>query len=430
MTELLTELLNAGLIENLDGDDERFAKIKRAAESLAQSLCEHPPALIRAILAALDPDISGNDPAISSAEQALVTEWNSVRSIFTDTPVNLLRAILLAACNKAAENDTNVAILWLTAADTLPLLRLSKEESVINKLLEAWAERVEEKALADHTLTTDETEEDIVGELKCPEFTKLELPKVDRNTLSTKMVTAVGSALNFHNGYQNVPVGIQHAGFAERMYQLFADELDALSENLSESQSEAGQEIQEYLTQLTEIMNKSVSLQQSLAKKSRQSAQIRLNALWWSEALYSSSLQCSYRKLSPELAATTMAVDLLGVISKPAPASAGYLLAETVNRLPQAGFDQKLALPELFKALHDARNRLPNAWPEALKPPPDQGRLSLRDLAVLALTGKEPNFEEAMQRIGVCEKIEMSLPEFAHALFRQEQAVQLAEPSR
>lgn len=49
MTDLLTGLLNAGLIENLNGDDERFSKIEQAAKTVAQQLREQPSLLVRAI---------------------------------------------------------------------------------------------------------------------------------------------------------------------------------------------------------------------------------------------------------------------------------------------------------------------------------------------------------------------------------------------
>ncbi|EGW21309.1 GTPase-associated system all-helical protein GASH [Methylobacter tundripaludum] len=152
MTDLLTGLLNAGLIENLNGDDERFSKIEQAAKTVAQQLREQPSLLVRAILAGLAADIPEDDPIIVQAEQALVAEWKAVRSVFPDMPVNLLRAILLDACNQVAEEDNNSAILWLTAADTLPLLKLGREEAVICKMLETWARWAEEKALkCEHT---------------------------------------------------------------------------------------------------------------------------------------------------------------------------------------------------------------------------------------------------------------------------------------
>lgn len=421
MTNLLTELLNAGLIENLNGDDGRFLKIEQAANSVAQELREQPEQLIRAILAGLDPDIPKDDPIIVQAEQALVAEWKALRSVFPDTPVNLLRAILLEACNQVAPEENNAAILWLTAADTLPLLRLGREEAIVLKMVEEWARCAEQKALAGLALT-DDAEEITVGELKLPKATKLESPKVDRQELLKKTTTAVGQPNSNHYGV----VAINHPGFADRMHQLLADELDALATKLSKSQTEAGQQVQAYLTKLTEVVNESLVVQQRRAQEARQAEQIRLNALWWSEALYSSPLRCSYRELPPGLAAVVMAGDLLNEVAIPTTASVGYLLAEAVNRLPDADFTQKLTLQALLEALGNARDRLDNEWRETFTVPPETGRLSLRDGIILALTDKAHRIETTLKRMGASGTFALSLPDYAHALFRQEQAVQLA----
>ncbi|HEY8035971.1 MAG TPA: GTPase-associated system all-helical protein GASH [Methylobacter sp.] len=418
MTELLTELLHAGLIENLNGDDERFSKIKQAAKTVAEELGEQPMLLIRAILAGLDADIPEDDPALAQAHQALVAEWKAVRSVFPDMPVNLLRAILLDACNQAAEEDNNAAILWLTAADTLPLLRLGKEEAVVRNRLETWAKCAEEKALTGLALFGNGTAQITIEEVKPIEITEYESFKVNRDELLQKVSEAVGNPTNNN--------GLQHTTFTQNIPPLLADELDASSLDFSDTLSRTNKQVQTYLTQLTERVNEALNSQQRWVQETRQSDQIRLNALWWSEALYSSSVRCSYRELAPAIATVVMAVDLLNEVAKPTPASVGYLLAEAVNRLPDASFTQKLSLQDLLTTLDQARQRLTKDWLETLAAPPDTGRLSLRDAAVLVLTGKMQDFAAVLNRVGATGEFKMSLPQFAQALFRQEQAVQLA----
>lgn len=422
MTNLLTELLNAGLIEKLDGDDGRFSKIEQAAKNIAQELREQPSQLIRAILAGLDPDIADDDPIIVRVEQALVAEWRSVRTVFPDGLVNMLRAILLDACNQVAEEENNAAILWLTAADTLPLLQLGREESVVRKMLEAWARCAEERALAGLTLTADEAGQITVGELKFPKAAKLESPKVDQATQLQKMTTAIGQVQPNNYGLTCV----NHTGFADRMNQLLADELDTLATKLSKLMAETSQQVPVHLTKLAEVVNESLASQQRWVQEARQADQIRLNSLWWSEALYSSSLRCSYRELPAAIATVVMAVDLLNEVAQPTTASVGYLLAEAVNRLPDANPSKKLTLQALLEALGNARERLDNEWLKSLTAPPETGRLSLRDGMTLVSTGKAHDVVTTLKRMGTSGEFEMSFPQFAHALFRQEQAVQLA----
>lgn len=97
-----------------------------------------------------------------------------------------------------------------------------------------------------------------------------------------------------------------------------------------------------------------------------------------------------------------------------------------MNRLSEASFNQKISLQTLLEELDQARQQLSKDWLETLTAPPDTGRLSLRDAAVLVLTGKTQDFADALNRVGASGEFEMSLPQFAQALFRQEQAVQLA----
>lgn len=432
MTNLLTELLNAGLIENLNGDDERFSKIEQAAQNIAQELREKPPQLIRAILAGLDPDIAGDDPIIVRAEQALVAEWKAVRSVFPDVPVNLLRAILLDACNQMAEEENYAAILWLTTADTLPLLRLGREEAVVRKMLEVWAECAEKNALDGLALTDVDAEQVTTVDLKFQKTTALKPPEVDRPALLKKVEAASGPSNSQNQATTNPnphwPNQAQQWSyqFAPRMQTLLADELDTLATKISQSQLVEIKEVQSYLTKLTKTVNESLVSQQNWVQETRQADQIRLNSLWWSEALYSSSLRCSYRDLTPVIATVAMAVDLLNEVAQPTTASVGYLLAEAVNRLPDANFNQKLSLQVLLETLGKACDHLDSEWVKTLSAPPETGRLSLRDGMVLVLTGKAHDVVTTLKRMGASGKFEMSFPQFAHALFRQEQAVQLA----
>jgi len=209
------------------------------------------------------------------------------------------------------------------------------------------------------------------------------------------------------------------------MQQLLADELDTLATKFSQSQLVEIKEVQTYFTKLTKTVNESLVAQQRKAQEAWQAEQIRLNSLWWSEALYSTSLRCSYRELTPVIATVAMAVDLLNEVAKPAAASVGYLLAEAVNRRSDASFNQKLTLQALLEALGSGRSRLAGEWLEALDVPTETGRISLRDGVVLVLAGKAHDVATTLKRMGASGDFEMSLPEFAHALFRQEQAVQL-----
>lgn len=439
MTKLLTDLLEAGLIENLGGDDARLEKIAKASDTVAKELREQPPRLIRALLAGIDPDISPDDPAILQAKQALVANWKSMSSVYADTPIGLLRAILLEACSQVGGEGREAAILWLTAADTLPLQRLGKEERPIREMVRVWASRTEEMAL----VVSDHSEAQISSGLQSLKLSAAAVTgsarTVDRQSLKLRVAAAAGQ--NYRNQaapeganphYPNSPQAWSWE-FADRMSVLLADELDALARDMQQERSQIGQALQGPISELGTQIDERLRLQDRLLRQNLEITErrlkmerIRLDALWWSEALYSPSHRRSYREMKATLAAVAMAMDLLEFVPRPAPASVGFMLAETVNRLPTAGFDRQQKIADILIGLHELRDQLPNGCLSAIGAPPAEGRMSLRDLVAQSLAFDEWNIGSLLERAGLAADVAFSLPEFAHAFFRQEQAVRLA----
>lgn len=438
MSTLLSQLLTAGLIDNLDGRDDRFEKLERAALALATKFQAQPSLLIGGLLAGLDPDIEVADPLITLASESLAAEWKTAKTVYPSPPVHLYRAILLEACHQSAEGK-NAGILWLTAANTLPMMHLGREEMAVRQAVTVFAEKAEKLALLSPPLPMAGKVTPLGVAAPATVLTS-EPRKVDRAAFVLKVAGSVFSS--YRNGAKLQNPNTVHPSqdpqnwswhFADRMAALLADEFDALAANFTDLQQQFAQQLQstsESLTQgLTEVLTQQQEwVQQTIeASAIRQRAeQVRLNSLWWAEALYSPSLKLSYRELEPTLAAIAMAADLLKAVQVPTPASVAYLLTETVNKLPGAGFVEKRSLKEHLEHLRSQRSNLPRGWLDALSLPPTEGRLSLRDLVVLALGDREWTSEALLKRAGLKPEVSMSLPTLAQAMFRQEQALQLA----
>lgn len=423
MTEMLTDFLEADLLEKLSGDDARIGKIEGAAAAIAEELRAEPRRLIGAILAALDPDLPANDPAAARAAQALEAEWRTVRSIYTSPPIGLYRAILFDACQRAADGKC-AAIAWLTAVDTLPLMRLGREEAAVGRMLEALARRTEELALALPPPPAESDNAEAGGEL--PGGSAAAGPRVvNRSELLLRVAAAAGPGLrkvtltNPNPHWPNEGATWSYE-FADRMHHVLADELDSLARDLGENAI-----LFEKFGELQTSQRRWVSeaLRVSAARKKFEAA--RLDVLWWSEAMYSRSLRRGYREFPAPLAAVAMALDLLDEVPKPTLASVAYLLAESVQRLPGAEFTRYYSLSELLRALQTERKRLPHEWSQRLRLPTHEGRLSLRDL-VFASLASDADPAPYVARAGLSGEVALSLPGLAKALFRQEQAVQLA----
>jgi hypothetical protein len=221
------------------------------------------------------------------------------------------------------------------------------------------------------------------------------------------------------------------------MRDLLADEFDALAADIAQKQSAANGQLHTGQKTLAETLQTALTNQRRWVHEALKSAsarqrveQIRLDALWWAEAMYSTPLRRSYREIPPALAAAVMAIDLIDAVTSPTPASVGYLLAETVARLPGAGHGERHKLTDVLDSLRETRGKLPRAWRDAPATPPPEGRLSIRDLAVLALGDREWSATTALKRAGLPADAEIALPDLARAVFRQEQAVRLAGQSK
>jgi hypothetical protein len=149
----------------------------------------------------------------------------------------------------------------------------------------------------------------------------------------------------------------------------------------------------------------------------------KLAALWWSEALYSSSLRESYRRLPLEVAAVAMAFDLHAQVDTPAPASVAHLLAETVLRL-DATQRRTVPLQDILAVLREKGAPLRELVSREQLPP---GRVSLLAVVEQVVLGNAEIASDVGQRTGILPDVTMDIPSFAMACFRNLQARALVE---
>ncbi|EMS81741.1 GTPase-associated system all-helical protein GASH [Desulfotignum phosphitoxidans] len=435
MSDLLKRLNKAGLIEKLDGNDERFAKIELAANKVAEKLKESPLNMIRAVLAGLDPDIPSDDPAITIAADALFEVWTSVRSVHTDPPIFLYRAILLDACNQVAEG-LHAVVLSYTATDTLSLVGLGREEVSVRCILTEWARKTEFVSL----IVPENTKSKRAPSTKKIEplvFEKAKAFRVNSDALLNKVAAASGPNYRGNAGENPNPHWTNQPQtwsweFTDRMTELLADQLDSAMAEIAKKQNELISQLGQHETHQLESVKELLSAQRSWlqenvkqSEEQRKADHLRLNTLWWCEALYSSSLTCSYRELPTVLAGVVMPFDLLNEVQTPTPASVTYALSETVAKLPEAEFVKNYNILGLLNTIQDKCSELPEAWSQALSSPPKEGRLSIRDMVVAILQG-EKDTQKLLHQANMEPGFSISLPRLAQAIYRQEQAVRLA----
>ena len=144
--------------------------------------------------------------------------------------------------------------------------------------------------------------------------------------------------------------------------------------------------------------------------------------LWWKQALYSPSLRCSYRDLSPAGTAIALSFDLGGVSGAPVPLSVEYFLREMIrNVLPE---NPELTLAELVAAMK-TDERIDLCLPTA--PSDTPLRISLREL-LSVVRKKVPTDDAITDYVGIVSSTSLPLTEWAVWLLRERLAEILTTP--
>jgi len=402
MKSILDSFLSYGLIDNIDGSDERYEKIELATKKLAERFQEEPSILVRAIISGLNPSVALSDENICKAKECLQDEWKAYSTAYTDEPINLFRGMILEACSMVANEGYNAAIMWLVSSDVLPLLELGKEGELLREFMTSLAYQAESSCIPDDKITKLQKEKVI----KLDDIEGLPVGnsvKVNRDNLRDRIGDAAGNThvdkdgVNTNKGNpnrywpHNNPA--QWAGdFAERMSDEIADVCDEISLNSAKNNKALNEAILQYAVELKNKLENSLNEQRLNTQRHLKEAltvqtqeQTRLNVLWWSEALYSKSLNSSYRYFSNEIATILMPFDLLDEVIAPVPSSVGYTLSETVNKLEGAGFHKKISFYEFLTAIRSDKEHIVPSMLDNLSLPASEEQLNILDLVTIAV---------------------------------------------
>lgn len=436
MGNVLDSFLNLGLIENIDGSDERYAKIEKSAQQLAEYFREKREQLIPAILSGLNPEVSLDEPTVIKAKELLQAEWKAFLTAYTDEPINLYRSIILEACSLVSEEENNAAIMWLTACDVLPLLKCGKEESALNKFLYSLGCVAEKKSLVSEPELVSRREKPI----KLDTFPDIELPEttIDEDDLYVKIAGAAGSqyldtdgqtkAGHNPNRYttQNPP---HWAGdFANRMSEILFSEFTKIEDRFVAS-SNILSNVESMRISVEKALNEQrlvLQRQQAEFLAYQKQEQTRLNVLWWAEALYSTSQKESYRVYSPELASVLMPYDLLEEIQTPSPASVAFTLSEAVSKLPKCDHGHLYNFLDLLTNVRSQRFKLDPCWLEQFVSKSKEQVSNIRGVIIRVLIDEHCDLESLISNSFIPQDWRCTLPEISRAIFRQEQAYRLA----
>jgi hypothetical protein len=411
---------------------ENIDNLKKAVKEVEKYLTKRKVKsdIIPYTLVALDPKVKDSDPVVQQVETIIIKKWpafkNSVAAT-KDKSTTYVRAVILESLSQLSKDDAaTAALIWLTARDVIGHYQLGSEESVISGLLQELADQTEENGQKvwgiSHKLQANKIKgSDIsISAVKASQISEedLKVHLLDAMVHVGWSQNAGGGKNPHHQGQNNWqwPKYMAESS-AVGITEVVNTALSQQNKFLSTISSSIQKSLDDYFAQLQpffEDLNN--SFVNSITANNRRS-----ELLWWKQALYSRSLNTSYRSLDQLNAAVCMAHDLAEQVGTIFPESVDYLLRETLKDVlgEQAAEEQPLtdwlkdsfslyeniqsALKE-YAAQGDHRKPMLNAWANALH------------------SGETTNF---FTETGIDKKAKLTLSDLAVWLFHGLQAQKL-----
>ena len=407
--EFLQSFLKTGLFEIGDSDD-RLEKLRKSIAELQKNFEEDYSLLPKYTLVAIDPNVSDAEPALLETEKIVTIHWETLRSKYPDMPRNILRGVILNAINNIGSNEPIAArIIYLTALNLYPFVKLYKEKEIVETMLTKLGDLAEKNAIDEWSFVEEEPKLKL-GTLKISDL-KFGTITMDVNTLQPSLRTAVSN--NPVNGQ-----GSNHGGgsswgdhfastAANGITTAFNNALAQLNQTINPSSFETP--INKFFTDFKKSLDENLKT----SFNSMVAVERRSKLLWWKETLYSSSLRRSYRRLDKILLPIAMSTDLNNQVPKVTPISVDYLLRDTIFLLNEKK-DDKVKFIEFLTAISQVETKviLKSSFTELTD---KEGRISITDFITLLINDRL-SVKDFQKRTGIKENDETSISEIAVAI--------------
>ncbi len=429
--DILLRFLGKNLID-VGGDDAKLARLKQTVDDLSGILKKTPAKAASFALVAFDPDVPGTDPVIAEAEDALRKRWETYVNTFAETPVTVIRAMLLDALTKTAPENDAVAVAFVASArNMLPLMKVGEERGIWSDVVSEAERKIEERAETEWATPASITLPRIEIDPPPPVEMRISTLEVDRNRLSKDFQAAAGPQAHdpqrgafSTEGNQYWPDSNEHWTF--EFGQKAASAVgDAVTRAVKGASIEGGNP-----REMTESLLATISGHLSATMQAVSSAtaglQRRTNLLWWKEALFSPTTRTSYRDMSSPVAATLMAFDMHRQVPTLSPASVAAFLREAVIALPAIDSGRKTPILTLVEEAGNADDlaELRTEAGKLVATPAGRGLL----LALIGHPDVLPRLDDRKFRdlVGIEPDTALTLPDWSVWMFRELQAVRAA----
>lgn len=322
--KFLQPLLKAGLL-NIGDSDERLENIQKSITDLEKLLNEDLSRIPSYTLVAIDPNIAPDEPVLTEVEEIITAHWKALRAKFSEAPVQIIRAVIINALYNIGKDNAKIArIVYLTASNLYPFVKLKKEKEVITQLIEEFSEIAEKNASAEWQLESNAP----AIKLSSLKIDPIKFGEIEINNVELKkgLRVAADRTPEGYNSYQHSPNWAEHFS---------TNATDAISKTVDEAFTQFSSSVSadniaksinsffsEFKKSFNEALNKSFSSIQAVERRS--------NLLWWKETLYSASLKNSYRSVNDIQQAVIMSNDLYLELPAIFPVSVDFLLRDTL----------------------------------------------------------------------------------------------------
>lgn len=418
--KLLQPLLQAGLLD-IGDSDERLVNIEKSIADLETKLKKEQSLLSAYTLVGLDPNINPDEPVLAEVEAIIATHWKALRAKFSETPIPIIRAVILHALYNIGINDAKIArIIYLIATNFYPYAKLGREKDVAETIISDLGKLAEKNAAEEWSLEIDEPK------LKLPTLKisgiSLEEVSIDEEELKENLKTAASNSPEGYNAYQHNAHWANHfsENAASGLSIAFNNAFSEISSSLSAESIEIpiNKFFTDFKKSLDQVLKSSFSSNQAVERRSK--------LLWWKETLYSSSLKDSYRSINETVQPVIMAYDLYQQLPDIVPVSVDYLLRDTLLLLNGKAND-KIQFSEVLEDISKDANK--NILKEYFKDiEAVNKRISIIDFIRLLAYGKvEPSLLK--QYTGIKDNEQVSLTDISVMILHDLMAEDLTQQS-
>jgi hypothetical protein len=410
-SSILQDYLNKNLISIVDDGD--FKKLQKTASEISKKLLKEREKIPKYTLAAIDPNVSPDNPQIMETKGMLIENWKTFTSNVKDTPLTYIRGIMLDALHTISVDINNAVLIWFSGRNIVKFGKLSGEEKdLVFKFIAKCGDKINREANESWTLSKKNPTKSSI------ELKRIESYLINNSSLQKYMEDAAGPhnsqrVTNFESpnpSWPNSGAGWSFE-FAPRAAKAIKAAVDSPLKLIVNIVNENSNIIQKSLNEVLDKGKKDMYA-------TTVSLQLRSELLWWKESCYSQSMDHSYRNLTGGVKELAIVKDYSSMIPVIYPKSVDYFLSEVYKGLNDK-LDEEVTLKDALHLFVNASAEIQEAFTEMDQ---ETGKVSLLNF-VSGIVWNKCTMQQLESMIGVSADTKISLADCILWLFHDLQLV-------